>query len=362
MRFGNNALTIIPILRMKILLHLFIYIPLISFSQNKYQYKNIVLEGGGIRGLAYPGALQVLEQKGIIDNIENVCGTSAGAIMGLMIALNYNSHEIDSIFSALKIQQFNDGSVFGIYRRVKKEYGIFKGDKFEEWLSKIILAKTGNAEITFSQLHQLHLTNKIFKDLYCTGTNVTQQKLQILSWQHSPQMKLKAAVHISGCIPVYYKPVAIDSNWQEISVKKKLKNIDLYVDGGMVNNYPVNIFDTCLTGADPLTCEDVKYNVQTLGLKLERPEQIQQFSKGIADLAAYSINSLNDYKLALINLTQETLQRKTSTLKNEKGRTIYISYGNTFGKIRKVSSAEKKELFNNGVKAAELFFNNSNRK
>ncbi len=342
---------------MKTLALLFVYIPFSVFSQNNYQYKNLVLEGGGIRGLAYPGSLQVLEEKGIIKNIENVCGTSAGAIMGLMIALNYNSHEIDSIFSNLKIQQFNDGSVFGIYRRVRKEYGIFKGDKFEEWLSKIILAKTGNAEITFSQLHQLHLTDKVFKDLYCTGTNVSKQRLQILSWQHSPQMKLKTAVHISGCIPVYYKPVAIDSNWQEVSVKKKIKNIDLYVDGGMINNYPINIFDSCSNGGNPFICEDVKYNVQTLGLKLERPEQVEQFKNGNADLATYSINSLNDYKLALINLMQETLQRKTSMLQNEKGRTIYISYGNTFGKIRKVSSAEKKELFNNGLKAAELFFN-----
>ncbi len=254
---------------MKTLLLLFVSIPLISFTQTNYSYKNLVLEGGGIRGLAYPGALQVLEQKGIINKIENVCGTSAGAIMGLMIALNYNSHEIDSIFSNLKIQQFNDGNVFGIYRRVKKEYGIFKGDKFEEWLSKLILEKTGNAEITFSQLHQLHLTNKIFKDLYCTGTNVTKQKLQILSWQHSPEMKLKTAVHISGCIPVYYKPVAIDSNWQEVSVKKKLKNIDLYVDGGVINNYPINIFDSCVNGGDPFNCEDVKYNVETRGLKIK---------------------------------------------------------------------------------------------
>lgn len=341
---------------------LLLFIPFLVFSQNNSQYKNLVLEGGGIRGLAYPGALQVLEQKRIINNIENVCGTSAGAIMGLMIALDYKSHEIDSIFSALKIQQFNDGSIFGIYRRVRKEYGIFKGDKFEKWLSKIIFAKTNNEKITFFQLHQLHLTNKSFKDLYCTGTNVTKQKLQILSWQSSPGMKLKTAVHISGCIPVYYKPVAIDSNWQEVSVKKKFKNIDLYVDGGMINNYPINIFDSCVNGGDPFNCDDVKYNVQTLGLKLERPEQIQQFYKGNTDLATYSINSLNDYKLALINLTQETLQRKTATLKNEKGRTIYISYGNTFGKIRKVSASEKKELFTNGVKAAETFFNATNQK
>jgi hypothetical protein len=52
----------------------------------------------------------------------------------------------------------------------------------------------------------------------------------------------------------------------------------------------------------------------------------------------------------------ETLNRKTSGLQNEKGRTIYISYGNIFGKPRKVSLAEKKELIDNGVKAAEQFF------
>jgi len=56
-------------------------------------------------------------------------------------------------------------------------------------------------------------------------------------------------------------------------------------------------------------------------------------------------------------LLQETLARKTASLENEKGRTIFISYGNIFGKIRKVSDAEKTELFNNGVIAAEKFFN-----
>jgi hypothetical protein len=97
--------------------------------------------------------------------------------------------------------------------------------------------------------------------------------------------------------------------------------------------------------------------MQTLGLKLERPEQIQQFENGISAIAPHPVASLKDYKLALINLLQETLARKTYDLENEKGRTIYISYGNVFGKIRKVSDAEKTELFNNGVLAAEKFFN-----
>ncbi len=336
-------------------------IPLFSFSQ-EHSYKNLVLEGGGIRGLAYPGAIKVLEEKNIIKDIEKVAGTSAGAITALMIGLGYKSYEMDSVFRSLKIQQFNDGkNIFGKIHRLKKEYGIFKGEKFERWVGDLIKYKTGDPNTTFNDLHLLHKNNNSFKEVYCTGTNVTKQRLQIFSWQHTPSMKLKIAVHISGCIPVYYKPVAIDSIWNEVPIKKNKNSFDLYVDGGMINNFPINIFDTCLNGNDPLDCERVKYNFQTLGLKLERPEQIQQFDNGISAIAPHPVYSLSDYKLALINLLQEILARKIVNLENEKGRTIYISYGNVFGKIRRVRAAEKKELFDNGVVAAEKFFNTADK-
>ncbi len=342
---------------MKALLLSILLYPFITFSQPTYLYKNLVFEGGGIRGLAYPGALQVLEEKGIIKNIERVAGTSAGAITALMVGLGYNSHEIDSIIYSLKIQQFNDGkSIFGKIKRMKKEYGIFKGDKYERWLGKLIQSKTGDANITFLQLHQLHLNNNNFKDVYCTGTSITQQKLTIFSWSATPAMQIKTAVHISGSIPVYFKPVAIDSMWNEVSIKKSKANYDLYVDGGMLNNYPINIFDSCLHGGDPFICDDIIFNNQTLGLKLEREEQIQQFNRGVTNVASYHVSSLNNYLMALNNLLQETLGRKTTDLKNEKGRTIYISYGNIFGKPRRVNETEKKILIENGKGAAQKFF------
>ncbi len=342
---------------MKTLLSFLLFFPALLFSQNKYEYKNLVMEGGGVRGLAYSGALEILEQKGILTNIERVAGSSAGAIAGLMVSLGYNSFEIDSILQTLKVQEFNDGKFFfGKLKRVKKEYGVFKGDKFEKWLGQLIEFKTGNDSITFNELHNLHLSNKTFKDFYCTGTNITQQRLEILSWQTWPDMKLSTAVHISSCIPFYFKPVPIGKAGNEVSLNDTLTEYDLYVDGGMLCNYPINMFDSCVDGGNPLTSEKVIYNPQTLGLKLERGEQVEKFEKNDINIAPYQIKNMKEYSIAVMNLIMESINRKAG-LANEKGRTIYISYGDISGKPRKVSITEKKILHDNGVFAVDKFFN-----
>jgi NTE family protein len=337
---------------------LFFIFPAICISQNKYSYKNLALEGGGVRGLAYAGALEVIEQKNILTNIEKVAGSSAGAIAGVMISLGYNAEEIDSILQTLKIQEFNDGkNIFGKIKRVKKEYGVFKGVKFENWLGNIIYSKTGDSNTTFLQLHQLHNNNKVFKEFYCTGTNITRQKLEVLSWEKWPHMRLKTAVHISSCIPFYFKAVPIDSIGNEVSLKDTLSNYDLYVDGGMLCNYPVNMFDSSTTGENVLTGTHIIYNPETLGLKLEREDQIKEYSTGVADIAPYDIKNMKQYTSAVMNLVMEKLNRQTPDLSNEKGRTIYISYGEISGRVREISLKEKKLLHDNGVAAANKFFN-----
>ncbi len=332
--------------------------PLTLFSQPEYRYKNLALEGGGVRGLAYAGALEVLEQKNILQNIEKVAGSSAGAIAGLMISLGYNSVEIDSILQNLKIQQFNDGKdIVGKIIRIKKEYGLFKGNKFEKWIGKLIEYKTGNANITFYDLHKRHLLDKSFKDFYCTGTNISRQQLEIFSWETWPQMELKTAVHISSCIPFYFKPVAIDSIGKEVIAKKALPGYDLYVDGGMLCNFPINMFDSCAEGRNPLTSDNVQYNYETLGLKLEREKQVQEFEENKTTIAPYHIKNMKDYTGAVMNLMMEKLNRNSADLSNEKGRTIYISYGEISGRIRKISIEEKKILHDSGVAAANRFLN-----
>ena len=53
---------------MKLLWLLACLVPAFAFTQINYPYKNLALEGGGVRGLAYAGALEVLEQKNILRN------------------------------------------------------------------------------------------------------------------------------------------------------------------------------------------------------------------------------------------------------------------------------------------------------
>ena len=57
------------------------------------QFRNLIFEGGGVKGIAYVGALQVLEEHGILSDVVRVGGTSAGAINSVLLACDYTFNE-----------------------------------------------------------------------------------------------------------------------------------------------------------------------------------------------------------------------------------------------------------------------------
>lgn len=337
--------------------------PCICFAQEKYNYKNLVLEGGGIRGVAYAGAFSVLEEKNVLQHIEKVAGTSAGAIAGVMISLGYCAKEIDSIMRNLPIEEFNDGrgGIIGKYRRARNKFGLYKGKKFELWMQQVVSNKTGDANLSFAQLHQLHLQNKLFKDFYCTGTNLSRQQLEIFSFENTPDMSVALAVRISGGIPIYFEPVILDDQYKKIEKKDTLSFKNYFVDGGMLANYPISIFDTCENRGNPFLCDKLYFNQQTLGIKLERPAQIDSLKKNSNNIPPFQIRSLKNYVHAFNNLIIVTLNRKFPNRENEKDRTIYISYGSIQARVRKMKPVEKEILYNNGVKAVTDFLGAKNR-
>lgn len=340
-----------------------LFFPSLCFAQKKYDYKNLVMEGGGVRGLAYAGVLTVLEQNGVLQQIENVGGSSAGAIAALLVSIGYTASEIDSLMTELPIQKFNEGKggLVGKYKRFKNDFGIYRGGTFEKWLQQLIKYKTGNPLLTFEQLHQLHSTNNFYKDLYCTGTNLSKQQLEIFSYIHTPNMPLALAVRISGSIPLYFQPVALNNSMQKIKKADSLSFINYYVDGGMLCNYPISMFDTCEDGGlNPLSADKVRFNTQTIGIKLERPQQIDSLNNNSIKIPAYDIDKLSEYLAAFANLLMETLSRKYPGLENEKGRTIYVSQGNISSRVKRTKQQDKLLLYHNGIQAAKDFFARQN--
>ena len=67
----------------------------------------LVLSGGGAKGFAHVGVIQILDSAGIRPDL--VVGTSMGAIVGGLYASGYSGHEIDSLFHALPLAQLIPG-------------------------------------------------------------------------------------------------------------------------------------------------------------------------------------------------------------------------------------------------------------
>jgi NTE family protein len=331
--------------------------PCFCFGQQNYPYRNLVLEGGGVRGLAYAGAFKVLEEKNILQQIDKIAGTSAGAIAGVMISVGYSAKEVDSIMRFLPIEKFNDGrgGIVGKYRRVRNKFGLYRGLKFELWVQQLIQFKTGNSNLTFAQLHALRQQNNLYKDFYCTGTNLSKQQLDIFSYEHTPDMPVALAVRISGAIPIYFEPVILDDQYQKIDETDTISFKNYYVDGGMLANYPISIFDSSENNVNPLQSDKLWFNMQTLGIKLERPAQIDSLKKNSTGIPPYTIRSFKEYIHAFNNLIVETLNQKYPDRENEKNRTIYVSYGTLSARIRRMKPAEKEMLFNNGMQATADF-------
>jgi NTE family protein len=316
-----------------------------SFAQ-KPVYTNLVLEGGGVRGFAYAGALEVLDSLGVLQDIERVGGTSVGAIQATLLAIGYSPKEIMEVASNIPLKEFNDGFIPGGFSRLKNRFGFFKGENLSKWIEQLIAAKTGDATITFRQLHEQRL-QKNYKELYITGTDLTYRCLRVFSYESYPDMQVKDALRISFSIPLYFQPVVIDDDGK---VQKQNTNDQFHVmvDGGLLNNYPIQLFDSSKYMNDTQPNVYV-HNPTTLGLLLDKPEQVAYTQTGNYPLP---IHSLKDY----ISTVYQTIIDKPNPDATSLHRTITISHLNISGRVRKLPTATIQQLFESGRQGVRRFF------
>jgi len=197
---------------------------------SKYHFRNLVFEGGGVKGIAYVGALEVLDQEGILNDIKRVAGTSAGAMVAVLVGLGYSAAELRDILWNLNFQNFLDDS-WGYIRDTKRfitDFGWYKGDFFRNLMADFIKQKTGNGEATFKDLQD----NTKYKDISLIGADLSTGCTKVFNAKNTPDFKVADAARISMSIPLFFA-----------AVKGVNKDNHIYVDGGLLDNYAIKVFD-----------------------------------------------------------------------------------------------------------------------
>lgn len=326
-----------------------------------YHFRNLVFEGGGVKGIAYIGAMQVLEAKGILNMIQRVGGTSAGAINATLFALGFSIAEQRTILKKLDFKKFMDDDI-GVIRdtdRLLNKFGWHKGKFFHKWISQHIKKKLGNPNATFEHLKA---ANK--PDLYVYGTNLSTRFGEVFSVEHTPKTRIADAVRISMSIPLFFAAVR---NARE----------DVYVDGGMLNNYPVKLFDRkkyIAPANAPKMAKETDYykkenkrflkkspssspyvyNKETLGFRLDSKQEIGVFRYG-AEPVHHEVEDFMDYIKALVATMMEN-QANLHIHSDDWHRTVYIDTIGVKTTDFKLSDAKKQKLEESGKKGTTEYF------
>ena len=229
---------------------------------------DLVCEGGGMKGIGLAGAFSTLEEQGW--KAQNVAGTSAGAITAAVIAAGYSADELREITFGLDFHRFEDKSwqdripLVGKPLSVLIENGIYKGDDFLGWIRELLAAKGIR---TFADLRTDFDDPKYTSRLQVIASDLTSRRLLVLPRDAAilglepDELEVALAVRMSMSIPIFFKPVRITD---------KAGNDHVIVDGGILSNFPVWLFD----------CEDEEApEWPTFGLLLVEPDP----KKPIAD-------------------------------------------------------------------------------
>jgi NTE family protein len=221
-------------------------------STRKLLVRNLVFKGGGVRGIAYIGALEVLDEMGIVDHVERAAGTSAGAIAATLFSFRLTIQETKELFNTLDITRVpqetqrtlveGDSARDRIRRLIQapdlecanrfiNNYGWYSSQYFYEWMQGIIAQQCeGNGMATFAEFEE-----RGFRDLYIVAANVSRQRPEYFSVHNTPNVAVADAVRMSISIPMFFEALQFDG--------QQFGQGDYYVDGGIYDNFPMDIFD-----------------------------------------------------------------------------------------------------------------------
>ncbi|MGH7196543.1 MAG: patatin-like phospholipase family protein [Candidatus Saccharimonadales bacterium] len=206
------------------------------------QICDIVMEGGGVKGIGLVGALSVLSASGY--NFRRIAGTSAGAIVGSLVAAGIPVSALEKLMSDIRYGEFRDEGFLDRLGFIGKglslvfEKGVYEGEALREWL-KDQLAQAGvhtfgDLKVEEDWCQQVPAEQRY--RLVVIVADVSRGRLVRLPWDYKDygldpdSQSVADAVRASMSIPFFYEPVRMKGNY--------------LVDGGILSNFPIDLFDS----------------------------------------------------------------------------------------------------------------------
>lgn len=181
-------------------------------------FDTLVLSGGSIHAMIMLGSLQYAVDNNMLHKITTYVGSSAGAICCYLLAIGYTPTEIMVYLCTKQVlermKQFNLVAMMNGGGATSFSY-------IHEQLERMTIEKIGRL-ITLKDLYDI-----FGKKLICTTHNITADKLEILSYETYPDMPCLIALRMSSNLPFIFE------HFQYLG--------SYYVDGGISNNFPVDI-------------------------------------------------------------------------------------------------------------------------
>ncbi|WP_281886508.1 patatin-like phospholipase family protein [Paenibacillus sp. YYML68] len=297
---------------------------------------NAVFQGGGVKGIGLAGAVSVVEELG--HTFHQVAGTSSGAIVASLVAAGYSASELRAIIEGTPFHSFlQRGAIFntkviGPISRLFIKKGLYSGEALEHWIYQLLLAKGVR---TFGDLKP--------NQLRIVASDISDRKLLVLpddiaQYGVDPSRFLVAkAVRMSTSIPYFFDPVIIRRK-NSPSGTKFFEQFVYIVDGGLLSNFPLWLFDDEETSAHASLVPTIGF--QLVGRGAGTPNTIYGPLSMLKALFSTMLDAHDDYYI------QE----------HNRFRTVKIPAHGVGTTDFDIEPEKSLELFESGRKAALKFF------
>jgi NTE family protein len=349
---------------------------------------DMVFEGGGAKGMVFVGAMEVFEAAGHTHG--RLLGTSAGAITAALLAAGYQTQEMLESLSekvngrpvfedfmavppALGKDEIHSSATRELLRSIDLPFipdrfeekiddqlaewlaaqpslrcvfsfvergGWYSADNFLSWLRRKLDSGTNQGaprQYSHMTLEQFHAATG--KDLSLVAADTTRGVMLVLNHRTAPALPVVWAVRMSMSVPLLWQEVVWQEEWGQYRGRDMVSHS--IVDGGLLSNFPIELFVSRAVPVMKVMGENVSDNV--LGMMIDESMEVPGAETAVADPSAFSLGELQTVK-RIANLVNTATSARDKSVIDEFERLVVRLPAKGYGMTEFDMTDERREL------------------